>query len=280
MSLRSLPEIKAFKRPAGFDWDSQPDALKRWAAAPMAADAGNDPSTISIFDVIGEDSWSGGGFTAKRMEAVLRSIGAVKPVTVAINSPGGDVFEGMTIFNLLRAHKGEVTVKVMGIAASAASIIAMAGDKIIMGVGSVLMIHNSWGLTLGNRHAHAESMDVLGLIDGEMAAVYAARSGQSLADVVAMMDGEKHAADGTYMSAATAVEKGFADAVADLPAPSASLRADIAARRRLDAKLAGHHMPRHEREAMLRDLDGARAAAPATPELTAAMLSLLTTLRN
>ena len=90
----------------------------------MAAEA-DEGATISIYDVIGEDWWTGEGVTAKRIAAALRAIGK-EPVTVAINSPGGDMFEGLAIYNLLREHEGEVNVKVLGLAASAGSVIASA----------------------------------------------------------------------------------------------------------------------------------------------------------
>lgn len=78
-------------------------------------------------------------------------------VTVNINSPGGDMFEGLAIYNLLREYSGKVTVKVLGIAASAASIIAMAGDEIQIGRGAFLMIHNCWIVMIGNRHDLAKA---------------------------------------------------------------------------------------------------------------------------
>src|SRR5690606_18124282 len=92
----------------------------------FAAIDGSD--TITILDVIGYDWWTGEGVTAKRVSAALRAIGE-KPVTVLINSPGGDFFEGVTIYNMLRAHPSKVTVQILGIAASAASVIAMAADE-------------------------------------------------------------------------------------------------------------------------------------------------------
>ena len=128
MSLRKLPEAKAFQKPTNFQWDAPSDVLAKWAESPQAAEA-DDPNTVSIYDVIGEDWWTGGGFTAKRMSAALRSLGK-GPVTVAINSPGGDMFEGIAMYSMLREHPGEVTIKVMGLAASAASIIAMAWTPI------------------------------------------------------------------------------------------------------------------------------------------------------
>jgi ATP-dependent Clp protease protease subunit len=85
-----------------------------------------------MYDVIGEDFWSGGGVTVNRVDAALRQIGN-QDVEVHINSPGGDMFEGIAIYNRLLEHPGKVTVKVLGLAASAASIIAMAGEEVLIG---------------------------------------------------------------------------------------------------------------------------------------------------
>jgi ATP-dependent Clp protease protease subunit len=86
-----------------------------------------------MFEDIGEDFWTGGGITAKKVSPQLRAIGD-RPVEVQLNSPGGDMFEGIAIYNVLREHPQDITVKVMGMAASAASLIAMAGDTVEIGV--------------------------------------------------------------------------------------------------------------------------------------------------
>ncbi len=148
MSLLSLPEIRADHRLNTAQYDVRPDALEKWEPGVRAA-AGDDSASISIYDQIG-DNWEGTGITAKRISAALRNIGA-RNLTVNVNSPGGDFFEGVAIYNLLREHKAKVTVNVMGIAASAASVIAMAGDEILMGDGAFLMIHNAWTVAIGIR---------------------------------------------------------------------------------------------------------------------------------
>jgi ATP-dependent protease ClpP protease subunit len=94
--------------------------------------------------------------TAKGVAAQLRAIGD-RPVEVQINSPGGDMFEGFAIYNVLREHPQAITVKIMGMAASAASIIAMAGDTIEIGAASFIMIHNCEVVAVGNRHDMAET---------------------------------------------------------------------------------------------------------------------------
>lgn len=200
MSLLQLPEINASAKLGAVQFDMRPDALERWEPSIRAAAA--DAASISIYDRIGE-SFDGEGVTAKRIAAVLRNIGA-RDVTVNVNSPGGDFFQGVAIYNLLREHKAKVTVKVMGIAASAASVIAMAGDEILMGDGAFLMIHNAWAMAIGNRHDMAAAAEQLAPFDAAMAQVYAVRSGQTVAAVAAMMDKE------TWIGAAQAVKEGFA----------------------------------------------------------------------
>lgn len=168
--------------------------------------ARDDDATISIYDVIGYDPWTDGGVTVKRIDAALRAIGN-KDVTVNINSPGGDVFEGIAIFNRLREHQGRVNVKVLGLAASAASIIAMAGDSVEIGASSFLMIHNAWVMAIGNRHDLRETSEFLEPFDRALADVYVARTGQDLAAVQAAMDAE------TWFNGSQAVELGYADSL-------------------------------------------------------------------
>lgn len=183
------------------------DVLDRWCndAAGVRALASSD-NVITMFDVIGEDFWSGGGITAKKVAAQLRAIGD-REVEVQINSPGGDMFEGIAIYNVLREHTQTVTIKIMGMAASAASIIAMAGDRIEIGTASFIMIHNCWVVAIGNRHDMAETAEWLEPFDSAMTDVYAARTGQDAKAIARWMDAE------TYMSGSTAVDRGFADAL-------------------------------------------------------------------
>jgi len=200
MSLLKLPEVKADHRLGAAQFDLRSDCLEKWAPEVRAASEGD--ATISMYDPIGE-AWDGAGVTAKRIGAALRAIGK-KDVTVNINSPGGNFFEGVAIYNLLRAHPAKVTVNVMGLAASAASVIAMAGDEINMGEGSFLMIHNAWAVAIGNRHDLKEASESLEPFDEAMAEIYAARSGMKREEIALLMDRE------TWMGASAAVEDGFA----------------------------------------------------------------------
>lgn len=257
MSLRTLPEAKTFARPKNYQWDAPSDVLARWAEMPLAADAGED-ATITIYDVIGEDFWTGGGVTAKRVSAALRTIGK-RDVTVKINSPGGDLFEGIAIYNLLRKHEAKVSVEVLGWAASAASIIAMAGDEIAMGLGTFMMVHNAWGLVVGNRHDMREAAGLFDEFDGAIADIYEARTGAERDAIVALMDAE------TFMNGKTAVEKGFADSVDEtLEIPDGGTKEQnrgLMARRQTEAALARAGFSRETRSEMLLEM-GVTDAAP------------------
>lgn len=249
MSLRKLPEIKALQQPKGYSWDVPSDALSRWTNTVFAAEA-DDPNTISIYDVIGADMF-GEGFTAKRLAGALRAVGK-NDVTVKINSPGGDVFEGFALYNLLREHPANVTVDIVGIAASAASVIAMAGDEIRMGLGSFVMIHNAWGMVVGNRNDLAEAQEVLEKIDGSIVDIYEARTGMDRKELFALMDAE------TFMTTKESVENGFADSVFDMPKDGKNneIRSEIPAKRRLEALLAQTGVPRSERRRLMAEVAG------------------------
>ena len=184
---------------------ARPSILEKWsaeAAGIRAVESGDN--VITMFGAIGEDYWSGGGITAKSVTAQLRAIGD-RPVEVQINSPGGDMFEGIAIYNVLREHAQTVNIKIMGMAASAASVIAMAGDTVEIGAASFLMIHNCWVVAVGNRHDMAETATYLAPFDQAMADVYAFRSGAAAEECAKWMDAE------TYMSGSVAIERGFAD---------------------------------------------------------------------
>lgn len=247
MTIRKMPEAKSFQRPQNFQWDAPSDVLAKWSEKPLAAES-DDGNTISIYDVIGEDFWTGGGFTAKRMAAALRSIGK-NDVTVKINSPGGDMFEGIAIYNLLREHPAKVTIDVKGWAASAASIIAMAGDDIRMGLGTFMMVHNAWGMVVGNRHDMTEAAALFEGFDSAIADIYQARTGMDRKAIQKLMDAE------TFMGPTEAVDKGFADSINEgLSADQAdakNLDQRLMARRQTEAALAKAGYPRSMRSEML-----------------------------
>lgn len=256
MSLRDLPVAKTFNLPKNLQWDAPSDVLAQWAEKPMAAS--DAPNTISIFDEIGEDWWTGAGFTAKRCKAALRSIGT-NDVTVQINSPGGDMFEGIAIYNMLREHPAKVTIEVLGWAASAASIIAMAGDEIRMSLGTFMMVHNAWGVVVGNRHDMTEGAALFESFDNAIVDIYEARTGLDRKEIVKLMDAE------TFMDPSLAVAKGFADK-ADTKEVSAKANAknidrSLLARRQTEAALAKAGLSRNARSELLSELVSSNPAA-------------------
>lgn len=257
MSLRNLPEIRADARFDCVHFDIRPDALERWKPEVRAA-ASEDLATISIYGPIGA-TWDGEGVTVKRIAAALRSIGNAD-VVVNVNSPGGDFFEGIAIYNTLRQHKSKVTVNILGLAASAASVIAMAGDDIHMGEGSFLMIHNAWAVAIGNRHDLAEAAAFLEPFDSEMASLYASRTGMKNSEVVKLMDAE------TWIGSARAIDDGFADAMLDRGAVSedASAKSDRKAMAMVEASLAKAGYSRSQRRDTLKSLFSGKPSAADT----------------
>ncbi|MEX9950448.1 head maturation protease, ClpP-related [Providencia alcalifaciens] len=257
MKKSHLPVALADRPCASINYELKPKALDKWNSGIRAAISDN---TISVLDVIGEDFW-GEGVTAKRISAALRSMGN-NDVVVNINSPGGDMFEGLAIYNLLRAHSGKVTVNILGIAASAASIVAMAGDEVQIGRGAFLMIHNCWAFSAGNRHDFAKLANDMEPFDKSMADIYVARSGQSEEVVSQMMDNE------TYIGASDAIEKGFADRLLAVDAVDDGDESPQAAIRKLDALLAKSNTPRSERRKLISALTRSMPSATSDPDGT------------
>ena len=258
MTIKSLPAAPEGRPFAREKPDLPAAAMERWNGGIRAARDGDN--SISIFDVIGADYW-GDGVTASRIAGALRSLNGAD-VTVNINSPGGDMFEGLAIYNLLREYEGKVTVKVLGLAASAASIIAMAGDEVQIGRGAFLMIHNCWVYAMGNRHDLAQIAADMAPFDKAMSDIYQARSGLDAATVDRMMDGE------TYIGGSEAVEKGFADSLLSADEIADDDESPAAALRKLDALLAKTNTPRSERRKLLKALSGSKPGAAASHDGT------------
>ena len=240
MTIKSLPGAPEGRLQAGLSSQILPRALDRWNPGIQAAEAKDEDRSISVYDVIGYDYWTGEGVTAKRIAGALRSLGE-GPVTVNINSPGGDLFEGLAIYNMLREHKGEVTVKVLGLAASAASIIAMAGDTVQIARAGFLMIHNAWVLAVGNRNDLRDMADTIEPFDRAMADIYAARTGGDQKAMAKLMDAE------TWIGGSDAVERGFANEL--LPSDEVENKggkASALAVRRIESALRASGLPKSE----------------------------------
>lgn len=249
MTIKKLPGAPEGRPCAGVSSQILPRALDRWqpGVRAAAAESGEDRS-ISVYDVIGYDYWTGEGVTAKRIAGALRNMGK-GPVTVNVNSPGGDMFEGLAIYNLLREHDGEVTVKVLGLAASAASIIAMAGDTVQIARAGFLMIHNAWVVAMGNRNDLREYADTLEPFDRAMADIYAARTGEDRDAMAKLMDAE------SWIGGSDAIEQGFADELlASDQVQQGAGKAAASAIRRVEAALRASGMPKSEAMRLLSEI--------------------------
>lgn len=178
-----------------------------------------DGAEIFIYDDIGPE-WAG-MIGAKTVRDALKGIAKDAPLSVRINSNGGDVFEGVAIYNQLARHEGKVTVDIDGSALSAASIIAMAGDEIRIAENAMMMIHDPWGFAMGGAGDMRSTADLLDKITASLATTYAARTGKPAEDVAALMGAE------TWFDAKEAVEAKFADTVTPAKGetkPQASLK--------------------------------------------------------
>ncbi len=165
----------------------------------------NDELVLMMYDIIGED-WLG-GISSRDVVAEIESSDA-RTITVRLNSGGGDVFEGIAIYQALARHPSNVVVHVDALAASIASVIAMAGDEINIAESAMMMIHNPWSVTIGDQFEHQKTMDVLSPIRENIAAAYAARAPDTTADeFLALMDAE------TWLTAAESVALGLAGEV-------------------------------------------------------------------
>lgn len=253
-------------------------ALERWNPAIIAA-AASDETTINIYSTIGEYG-DGQGMTAKMVNSILRRADG-RAISINMNSPGGDFFEGNAIYNLLKEYSGEVNVRVVGLSASAASIVAMAGDKIEVAQSAFFMIHNAWTIAMGNRHDMDKIASTLEEFDTSMANVYAKKTGIKEREITKMMDAE------TWISGLEAVERGFAHTLLESDEIALDEKAAAsynAALRKADTALAKGGLSRSERRSLIKELTSTPCAAVdevttpcAGPELGNALMALLST---
>lgn len=177
-----------------------------------------EANTIWLYDVIVSDDleaeWVGGIAPKPFINALKTMTGTVH---IRINSPGGDVFGATAMAQAMREYPGEIICHVDGVAASAASVIAISGSKTVMAPGSLLMIHNAWTMAVGDRHELLDTASLLEKVDGMLAEGYAAKTGGDVGSFRTMMDEE------TWFTPAEAMSAKLADAIADKSsAPSAS----------------------------------------------------------
>ena len=170
------------------------------SAIPALKAAANE---FFINDVI-DQYW---GANAKDLKEFLDQNSESSEIHIHINSPGGDAFEGRAMASLIRSFKGKTVCHVDGIAASAASIVAVSCDEVVMGIGTMLMIHNAWTITAGNKTDLIAQAELLDKCDQAMATDYELKSGLPREEIIAMMDAE------TWLTAEDAVEKKLADRI-------------------------------------------------------------------
>lgn len=258
-----------------FKYEPPACALEKWNPSIKAA-VKDDANTINIYSTVGEYG-DGSGMTAKIVSSVLRKADG-KDVVVNINSPGGDFFEGLAIHTLLSEYEGNVTVKVVGLAASAASVIAMAGDEIQIAEAGFLMIHNAWTVAIGNKNDMKEVGDMLAKFDDSMAGLYAKRTKKDEKEIRRMMNNE------TWIQGNEAVETGFAHALlnSDGVALDEEEKPEYnVALRKLDVALAKAGMPRSERRELIKELnDTPSAVDKVTPSADAGLSQALQELLN
>ena len=168
-----------------------------------------DGRTLYFDGYIAQDSWFDDDITPKKFKAELTA--SAGDIAVWLNSPGGDVFAASQIYTMLKEYEGKVTVKIDGIAASAASVIAMAGDEIVMSPVAMMMIHNPATVVFGEAADLASGIKLLNEVKESIINAYEQRTGLPRGKISNMMDAE------TWFSAQKAVELGFADKILYAP---------------------------------------------------------------
>jgi ATP-dependent Clp protease protease subunit len=194
-----------------------PKAKKFWKWKNQADGEQAEPRVLELYGTIAEESWFDDDITPKQFRDELFS--GTGDVIVWINSPGGDCVAASQIYSMLMDYHGNVTVKIDGIAASAASVIAMAGTQVLMAPTALMMIHNPMTVAFGDHEDMQKAIDMLEEVKESIINAYEIKTNQSRAKLSHLMDSE------TWMNAKKAIELGFADdiltdenTVADVPA--------------------------------------------------------------
>lgn len=247
MSLKKLPTVTNFAELEDLEPRPNQTAEQRFnPALRIENDAAAGATVIDIFGYIGVNPFTGEGVDAGVVAKILRD---AKDVVVNMNSPGGSFFQGTAIFNLLAQHPHEVTVNVLGLAGSAASIIAMAGDRVLMAPAAFIMIHNASASADGDRHDMQSVVDTLTSIDYAIRDLYVARTGKQANKISAMMDDE------TWMNARDAIANKFADGMIEAKitedAAVKNMANPLAARRQIEALMAKAGASRSQQRELL-----------------------------
>jgi ATP-dependent Clp protease protease subunit len=172
---------------------------------------------LYLYGDISSTPWSGDEITPKQFKADLDELGDIADLDIYINSGGGDVFAGQAIKSILDRHSANKTVYIDGIAASIASVIAMAGNKIIISKNGMMMIHKAWSIASGNSDKFRKFADDMDKIDESISMAYVDKTGKSKEELIELMQKE------TWMTAEDAVRDGFADEIATANKLAASI---------------------------------------------------------
>ena len=206
----------------------------------------NDTAEISIYDEIG--FW---GVSAASFAQDLKSCGNnLKQINLHIHSPGGDVFDGIAIYNLLKNHPANVIVYIDGLAASMASVIAMAGNEVIMPENAMMMIHKPWGIQGGDAEDMRKYADLLDKVENTLIPAYATKTGKTPEELAEMLSAE------TWLNGKECVEQGFADKLAEPLVAMASIKS-----RKLEDF---ENMPKAMKDMLFKPQGNAGTAAPQT----------------
>ena len=214
--------------------------------------ANSDETEIMIYDVLG---WPFNDATE-----LIKNINTIKTksILVKINSPGGDAFDGISIYNALANHPSKVITRVEGLAASIASIIVMAGKEVQMYQNTMLMIHNAWAYVVGNQQALLEVAAVLDKMDNNLIGIYTGKTKSSKKEMAQMM------ADETWMTAKEAQDKGFIDTILE-SGKAVKAQFDLSIFNHvpdgISAEREGKELSEREIERALREAGGSRSFA-------------------
>lgn len=182
---------------------------------------GNSTGELMLYGDISSSTWWGDEITPKDFKANLDSLGDIQTLNIYINSNGGDVFAGQAIYSMLKRSTAQKNVYIDGLAASIASIIAMAGDKIIMPANAMMMIHNPWTMAMGNSHDFRKLADDMDKIRESMLSVYESKTGMKQEDIIPLLDAE------TWLTAQDAFDKGFCDEIEEEKQVAASFNGEF-----------------------------------------------------
>lgn len=174
----------------------------------VTTDTENDETILTIYGDIGE-SWWYESTSAGDIDRALKEV-KTSNITVRLNSPGGDAFDGITIYNRLKDHSAKVKIIVDGWACSAASIIAMAADELIMNTGSMMMVHEAWTIKAGSKSELQKTVDMMAKLDESLLDIYMMKAQCTRDEMKQFVDNE------TWFTADEAIELGFATKVEDV----------------------------------------------------------------